>query len=63
VASEVRLVVLVNGFFFSSPDPPTEDCDLCPALEEVEAVALVGFLPVVPGTPRTGGLVKPLVAV
>jgi hypothetical protein len=62
-ASEVLLALLDDGFFLSSPDPPTEVCDLCPVLEDVEAVAVVGFLTVDPGTARTGGLVNPLVEV
>lgn len=55
----LRVVLLVNGFFLSSPEPPIDGCDLCEALEDVGAVALVGFRTVEPGTERTGGLVNP----
>jgi hypothetical protein len=41
-AREVLLVVVVVVFFFSSPEPPIEGVDLCPALDDVGAVALLG---------------------
>ena len=58
-AKEVRRAVGTRGFFFSSPEPPTEDWDLCDALVDVEAVALLaGFRTVELATGRVGGLLK-----
>jgi hypothetical protein len=59
-AREVLLAAAARGFFFSSPDPPIEAVDLCPALEDVGAVALLaGFRTTEPAAGRVGGLLNP----
>jgi hypothetical protein len=55
-ARDVLLGAPANGFFSS---PPIELWDLWLALEDVGAVALVGFRTEEVGTERTGGLLNP----
>jgi hypothetical protein len=61
VAREVLRAAAASGFFFSSPDPPpVEGVDLCPALADVGAVALLaGFRTEEPTGGRVGGLDNP----
>ncbi len=65
VARDVLRAAAASGFFFSSPEPPpTEGVDLCPALADVGAVALlVGFRTEEPIGARVGGLESPPVVV
>lgn len=58
-ARDVRLAAVESGFFFSSPEPPIDACDLCPALADVEPVALVAGFRTEDTGGRVGGLLNP----
>jgi len=58
-ARDVLLAPVDNGFFFSSPDPPIDVDVRCPALADVEAVALEGVFRTVDTGGRVGGLLSP----
>lgn len=62
-ARDVLRAAAASGFFFSSPEPPTEGCERWLELEDVGAVALLaGFRAPVEIDARVGGLERPPVA-